>query len=119
MNKMNKNKENSPKSYIGQNIKNIRGERGWSQGEVAVRLGVSGAAFSKMETGLTDINLSRLDQIAHILQVDMLELFKTQQEDSKPPVIRGAIQKRLLETEKRITELQDKIIRLYEELRGR
>jgi transcriptional regulator with XRE-family HTH domain len=48
---------------LGRKIKLMRQQNGWSQGDVAKRLDISVPAFSKIETGVTDINLSRLEQI--------------------------------------------------------
>jgi transcriptional regulator with XRE-family HTH domain len=42
---------------IGKNIRTLRQKHGWSQGQVASRLHISIPAFSKIETGITDINI--------------------------------------------------------------
>ena len=55
-------------------FRTLRHQRGWSQEDIANRLGISIPAFSKIETGVTDINLSRLEQIANIYDVNVVNL---------------------------------------------
>jgi transcriptional regulator with XRE-family HTH domain len=43
----------------GKNIRTLRHEHGWSQEDVANRLGISIPAFSKIETGVTPRNQAR------------------------------------------------------------
>lgn len=102
----------------GKNIRTLRHERGWSQEDVASRLGISIPAFSKIETGVTDINLSRLEQIANIFEVSVVNLLSLEyvEEPSTQDVSLNIIQKKLLDRETEITSLQRKVILLYEEL---
>jgi transcriptional regulator with XRE-family HTH domain len=102
----------------GKNIRTLRHERGWSQEDVANRLGISIPAFSKIETGVTDINLSRLEQIANIFEVSVVNLLSLEyvEEPSTQDVNLNIIQKKLLDRETEITGLQRKVILLYEEL---
>jgi transcriptional regulator with XRE-family HTH domain len=102
----------------GKNIRTLRHERGWSQEDVATRLGISIPAFSKIETGVTDINLSRLEQIANIFEVSVVNLLSLEyvEEPSTQDVSLNIIQKKLLDRETEITNLQRKVILLYEEL---
>ena len=102
----------------GKNIRTMRHERGWSQEDVSSRLGISIPAFSKIETGVTDINLSRLEQIANIFEVSVVNLLSLEyvEEPSTQDVNLNNIQKKLLDRETEITNLQRKVILLYEEL---
>ena len=62
-------------TYItGQTIKNLREKKGFTQAELADKLGVSGKAISKWETakGLPDINL--IESLADALSVSVMEL---------------------------------------------
>ncbi|RZL30334.1 MAG: XRE family transcriptional regulator, partial [Pedobacter sp.] len=59
-------------NFIGSNIRQLRQKNGWSQGDVAQRLKISIPAFSKIETGITDINISRLEQIANLFDVSTM-----------------------------------------------
>lgn len=61
-------------NYIGQNIRTLRQRKLWSQGQVAKQLKISIPAFSKIETGITDINITRLEQIASLFDVSILEI---------------------------------------------
>ncbi|MBB3967960.1 helix-turn-helix domain-containing protein [Mucilaginibacter phyllosphaerae] len=102
----------------GKNIRTLRHERGWSQEDVANRLGISIPAFSKIETGVTDINLSRLEQIANIFEVSVVNLLSLEytEEPSTQDVSLSIIQKKLVDREVEISNLQRKVILLYEEL---
>jgi transcriptional regulator with XRE-family HTH domain len=60
--------------HIGKNIRRIRCKQGWNQAEAAKRLRLSTAAFSNIETGITDISISRLYQLADIFQVSVHEI---------------------------------------------
>jgi len=57
---------------IGKNIKRLRQKANWNQRQAAERLGISIAAYSKIETGITEINISRLKQIADLFGVDYM-----------------------------------------------
>lgn len=102
----------------GKNIRTLRHEHGWSQEDVANRLGISIPAFSKIETGVTDINLSRLEQIANIFEVSVVNLLSLEytEEPSTQDLSLSIIQKKLTDREVEITNLQRKVILLYEEL---
>jgi transcriptional regulator with XRE-family HTH domain len=102
----------------GKNIRTLRHEHGWSQEDVANRLGISIPAFSKIETGVTDINLSRLEQIANIFEVSVVNLLSLEytEEPSTQDLSLSIVQKKLVDREAEITNLQRKVILLYEEL---
>ena len=105
---------------VGKNIRTLRHKRGWSQEDVANRLGISIPAFSKIETGVTDINLSRLEQIANIYEVNVVNLLSLEIEEAEPQVSNLTIaQKKINDREAEIANLQRKVILLYEELRNR
>jgi transcriptional regulator with XRE-family HTH domain len=104
---------------IGKNIRTFRHQHGWSQEDVANRLGISIPAFSKIETGVTDINLSRLEQIANIYEIDVVQILAMDVEEvEQQPSNLSIIQKRLFDREAEIVNLQRKVILLYEELRN-
>lgn len=105
---------------IGKNIRQLRQKNGWSQGEVAKRLEISIPAFSKIETGITDINISRLDQIARLFDVSTLEIISSDPKgiDGASPIEVSILKDKLSHKEEEITKLQKKIIDLYEELRS-
>jgi len=115
---MSDNQKKKTNKSIGQNIRALRHQRGWSQEDVATRLGISIPAFSKIETGVTDINLSRLEQIADIYEIEVVKIldFDTEEADPTPSNL-SILQKKLTDRELEIANLQRKVILLYEELR--
>ncbi|HEY2583154.1 MAG TPA: helix-turn-helix transcriptional regulator [Mucilaginibacter sp.] len=117
---MTENLKKKTNKSVGKNIRTLRHQRGWSQEDVANRLGISIPAFSKIETGVTDINLSRLEQIANIYEVNVVNLLALDVEEVEPQISSLSIaQKKILDRETEIANLQRKVILLYEELRNR
>jgi len=117
---MTENLKKKTNKSVGKNIRTIRHQRGWSQEDVANRLGISIPAFSKIETGVTDINLSRLEQIANIYEVNVVNLIALDAETTEPQGSNLSIaQKKIFDREAEIANLQRKVILLYEELRNR
>ena len=102
---------------VGKNIRTLRHKNGWSQEDVANRLGISIPAFSKIETGVTDINLSRLEQIANIYDINVVNLLALDAEAIEPQNSSlNVAQKKIVDRETEIASLQRKVILLYEEL---
>ena len=105
---------------VGKSIRILRHQHGWSQEDIASRLGISIPAFSKIETGVTDVNLSRLEQIANIYEVSVVQLLTVDGEQTEPvPSHLNVMQKKLNDREAEIASLQRKVIELYEELRNK
>ncbi|WP_207427497.1 helix-turn-helix domain-containing protein [Pedobacter sp. SYSU D00535] len=104
---------------LGKKIRLLRHQKGWSQEDVAKRLDISIPAFSKIETGITDINLSRLEQIAKLFDMTVVQLltFNDTEQQEKYISELEIITKRLQERETEVIELQKKIIELFEEIR--
>ncbi len=59
---------------LHEKIKFIRNMKGWSQEEVAHRLGMSISGYGCIERGETDIPFSRLQYLAKIFEVELTEL---------------------------------------------
>jgi transcriptional regulator with XRE-family HTH domain len=103
---------------VGQNIRNLRLKYGWSLRDAARRLDISTSALSKIETGVTDVNLSRLEQIAHIFEVNLIQLWELDFEDAAARETNLSIaKKKVSELELEIAGFQRKVILLYEKLR--
>jgi transcriptional regulator with XRE-family HTH domain len=116
---MNDTPKKKTNKTVGKNIRTFRHHHGWSQEDVANRLGISIPAFSKIETGVTDINLSRLEQIADVYEIDVVQILSMDAEEiEQQPSNLNIIQKKLLDRETEIANLQRKVILLYEELRN-
>jgi diguanylate cyclase (GGDEF)-like protein len=60
---------------MNEKIRFLRQQRGWSQEEIATMLDMSSNGYGCIERGDTDVNLSRIKQIAAIFGVDVVELF--------------------------------------------
>lgn len=66
---------------LGDKIKAIRTIRKLSQEDVAFELGITIAAYSRIENNHSDITLSRIEQIAKVLQMSIIELFMFGEKD--------------------------------------
>ncbi|MEN8221583.1 MAG: helix-turn-helix transcriptional regulator [Pseudomonadota bacterium] len=60
---------------LSKKLKFIRSYRCWTQENVAEKLGISTYAYAKIERGGTDVNFSRLKQIAQVMGIDLSQLF--------------------------------------------
>lgn len=110
---------NDTMKTLGKKIRLLRHQKGWSQEDVAKRLDISIPAFSKIETGITDINLSRLEQIATLFEMSVVQLltFNDSEQDQKFVNELETINKKLMDRETEVIDLQKKVIELFEELR--
>jgi transcriptional regulator with XRE-family HTH domain len=104
---------------LGKKIRLLRHQKGWSQEDVAKRLDISIPAFSKIETGITDINLSRLEQIATLFEMSVVQLltFNDTEQEQKMVNELETVNKKLMDRETEVIDLQKKVIELFEELR--
>jgi transcriptional regulator with XRE-family HTH domain len=104
---------------LGKKIRLLRHQKSWSQEEVAKRLDISIPAFSKIETGITDINLSRLEQIAALFEMSVVALltYNETEQDQKIASELESVNKKLMDRETEVIDLQKKVIELFEELR--
>ena len=103
---------------LGKKIRLLRHQRGWSQEDVAKRLDISIPAFSKIETGITDVNLSRLDQISRLFDMTVVQLLAATDPEAQQKHADEVemLKKKLDEREAEVIELQKKVIDLYEML---
>ncbi|MBP3943587.1 helix-turn-helix transcriptional regulator [Sphingobacteriaceae bacterium WQ 2009] len=103
---------------LGKKIRLLRHQKGWSQEDVAKRLDISIPAFSKIETGITDVNLSRLNQISKLFGLSIVQLLSTSdsEEDKQCLTELTEINKKLQQREVEVIDLQKKVIDLYEQL---
>jgi transcriptional regulator with XRE-family HTH domain len=104
---------------LGKKIRLLRHQKGWSQEDVAKRLDISIPAFSKIETGITDVNLSRLEQISTLFEMSVVQLltFNDTEQQEKYNSDLEVLAKKVQDRETEVIELQKKVIELYEELR--
>ena len=64
--------------YIRTQIKKRRVEKRLTQSDVALDLGITPGAYSKIESGPTEISVKKLAQIAAILEVNINYFFQEQ-----------------------------------------
>lgn len=55
-------------------IKNLREMNGWSQEVIAERLNMSKNGYARIERGESKLNMERLEQIAKIFSIDIVDL---------------------------------------------
>lgn len=101
---------------IGENIKKSRVGLGLSQAEAAKKLDISTPAFCKIETGQTDLNISRLLQIARAFNVSASQLLGESITVSNPSDELIDLKQVLSEKEEEINKLRKKVIDLYDKL---
>lgn len=59
---------------VYERIKFLRMFKGWSQDEMAEKLGMALHGYAKIERGEVDVNLTRFKQIAETLEIDPAQL---------------------------------------------
>jgi transcriptional regulator with XRE-family HTH domain len=101
---------------IGENIKKSRIELGLSQAQAAKMLQISTPAFCKIETGQTDLNISRLLQISKVFKVTVDRLLNgtVRKADSSEEI--DSLKAELLIKDEELNKLRKKIIDLYDKL---
>jgi len=107
---------------LGQKFKILRQKRGINQMGMAELLGISIPAYSKLETGITDPNFSRIQQIAGVHGIDIRQLLNVgedQKTDEEGEI--ENLRKRIVGLEANVIRLQGKLIDLYdkEDQRGK
>lgn len=105
---------------IGKKIRLLRHQQGWSQEDVAKKLDISIPAFSKIETGITDVNLSRIEQIAALFGLSVVDLL-TYDDAVGTPEHRdqlNELNEKLRSREDEVINLQKKVIELFEALKS-
>jgi len=101
---------------IGNRIKQSRVALGLSQADAAKQLNISTPAFCKIETGQTDLNISRLLQIAKTFKVPVMTLVTGEEADQSSSADATELRQQLAEKEEEINKLRKKVIDLYEKL---
>ncbi|HWW41601.1 helix-turn-helix transcriptional regulator [Pedobacter sp.] len=102
---------------VSKNIKLLRIKMGWRQHEVAALLEISVPAFSKIETGVTDININRLRQIADLFKVSIVDMFSSDATalKSEDTLKIEELSEKLRQRESLLIDLQMKLLQYYEE----
>jgi transcriptional regulator with XRE-family HTH domain len=103
--------------HIGDKLKALRLTHCLSQKIIADRLGISVPAYSKIETGQIDLYFSKVEQIADIYSITVIDLLKIGEKDSKNEQYPD-IKRHLDELSEKYNEQQKKMIQLYEIIRN-
>ena len=107
-------------SEVGANIRQLRLAQAKGQAEVANALEISVAALSKIENGQTDINISRLAQIAKYFEVSVCAVIS--KENTTAPISQDVVEEiaelkqKLSGKDAEVMKLQKKVIDLYDKL---
>jgi transcriptional regulator with XRE-family HTH domain len=80
----------------------LRKQKGLTQSLMAEKLGIAPNNYGKIEKGITEMTLNRLNQIAEILNVSVVELLT-----GKPQTVQN--DERVTELKERIRELEDRV----------
>lgn len=95
-------------------IKDIRVRKGLSQNEVATKIGISQAAYGKIESGFTkSISIEIGKGIARVLDVSFVELFEVESDEANRRLILDQIDELETEISKLKKSLTEKDILIY------
>lgn len=97
---------------IGEKIRHFRKLKGLSQDDLAYELDISLTAYSKIERNITDVNFSRLSQIAKVLNITLVDLLSADKKGKSRNEENDNLKKIISEKNKEIILLQKKIIHL-------
>jgi transcriptional regulator with XRE-family HTH domain len=75
-----KDKFRAEMNSVASNIRKIRESKNYTQDYLAVKLGISQNAYSKIELGYSKLALDRLLHICSILETEVMDLFSFKKE---------------------------------------
>ncbi len=87
---------------VGDKIKFFRTNKGLSQKEVAVSIGIDQAQYSRIESGKVEPTLSSIEKIAEALNIEVAELFSKQK-----PVDINSFDKNVVEKLQLLDQLEE------------
>jgi Zn-dependent peptidase ImmA (M78 family)/transcriptional regulator with XRE-family HTH domain len=64
---------------LGERVADARRRKGWTQGELAARVGLSQTSVSRIETGVRTVSSLELAELAEVLGVSLLDLLRAGQ----------------------------------------
>ena len=67
---------------IGEKIRKVREVKGFPQEYIATNLNISPQAYGKMERGETKLDMDRLQKVADILEIELLELMQVNEKQN-------------------------------------
>lgn len=100
---------------LGNTIRNLRNEHGWSQDELAHKIGVYQSHIGKIERGEVNVTIDSLEKLVNAFGISFEELFRAIQltSDSKDTSVSIGILNKL--SERNINE-QKRILKILDEL---
>lgn len=101
---------------IGERIKESRIELGLSQADAARLMQISTPAFCKIETGQTDLNVSRLMQIAKVFDISANYLLTGEELSLESSGNQNQLLEALRLKDEELNKLRKKVIDLYDKL---
>ncbi len=66
---------------VHEKIRSIRQSKNWSQEKMAEKLKISTNGYAKIERGETKAHIPKLEQIAEILELDLMELLTSREKN--------------------------------------
>ncbi|WP_316814659.1 helix-turn-helix transcriptional regulator [Pedobacter nyackensis] len=100
---------------LGEKFRILRQKKGVNQKAMADLLEISIPAYSKLETGITDPNFSRINQIAQVHELTLREFLDVGEEGaSEQEQIVKQLKDKINQLESSVIRLQSKLIDLYD-----
>ncbi len=100
---------------LGEKFRILRQKKGVNQKAMADLLQISIPAYSKLETGITDPNFSRINQIAQVHNLTLREFLDVGEEGvSEQEQAIGQLKEKITHLENSVIRLQSKLIDLYD-----
>lgn len=100
---------------LGEKFRILRQKKGVNQKAMADLLDISIPAYSKLETGITDPNFSRINQIAQVHELTLRQFLDVGEEGtSEHEQIVSQLKDKISQLESAVIRLQSKLIDLYD-----
>lgn len=100
---------------LGEKFRILRQKKGVNQKAMADLLEISIPAYSKLETGITDPNFSRINQIAQVHELTLRQFLDVGEEGaSEQEQIVAQLKEKINQLENSVIRLQSKLIDLYD-----
>ena len=100
---------------LGEKFRILRQKKGVNQKAMADLLQISIPAYSKLETGITDPNFSRINQIAQVHNLTLREFLDVGEEGaSEQEQVITQLKEKINHLENSVIRLQSKLIDLYD-----